>query len=76
MKLDKLPIEVLEWLKNLEYGSTTHQLDIQDAFDKADSLDEAVSLSTFRMEQLIAEAKENIAWLKGYQELNKEPKEE
>ena len=70
MKLDKLPIEVLEWLNNLKYGSTTHQLDIQDAFDKADSFDEAVSLCTFRMEQLIAEAKENIAWLNGYQELN------
>ena len=67
MNLDNLPLDVLEWLKKLEQGNDAYRLDIQDAFDRAVSFSEAVSICTYHMEQQIAEAKGNIKWLEDRQ---------
>ena len=67
LDLDNLPIDILEWLKNLKQGNAVYRSDIQTAFDIATSFDEAVGICTIRMDQQIAEAKSNIKWLKDHQ---------
>ena len=67
MDLEQLPMDVLEWLKNLKQGNAVYKSDIQGAFDIASSFDEAASICTHRMEQQITEAKDNIKWLKDRQ---------
>lgn len=67
MNLDNLPLDVLEWLKNLDQGNTTYKSDIVDVFERAVSFNEAVNICTYHMEQQIAEAKGNIKWLKDRQ---------
>ena len=67
MNLEDLPMDVLEWLKNLDQGNTTYRSNIVDAFDIAVSFDEAAGICTHRMEQQISEAKGNIKWLKDRQ---------
>ena len=63
MNLEDLPQEVQVWLHVLKHGSGTLQSDIVDAFEKADTFDDAVRNSIDNMAELMSEAAHNIEWL-------------
>lgn len=63
MNLEDLPHEVQVWLHDLKYGSGTLQSDIHDAFENAESFDDAISSSIDCSAELMGEAAHNIEWL-------------
>lgn len=63
MELEDLPQEVSVWLHDLKHGSGTLQADILDAFENAETFDEAVRNSIDSMAELMTEAAQNIEWL-------------
>jgi len=63
MKFEDLSGEVQLWLHDLKHGSGTLQADILDAFENAETLDDAVRNSIDSMAELMTEAAHNIEWL-------------
>jgi len=67
MEFDKLPEKVQEFVRNLKSAPTTVQLDVNDAIDIGDDLEEASENAIDYMNALISECKEVICFFEDYE---------